>query len=146
MASFEINKVNGENGEVMGTMSIEVRAFPLAEPKGSTKGYASVTIDGLFAASGISIVGGEKGLFVAMPQTKDAKGKYRDLFHPITKEGRETLNKAVLAEFSTALDEMVVQKESTVQKMRDASAAAKEQTAQVAGKDAKNKNKSAPGL
>ena len=146
MANYELNKVDKTTGEITGTMNIEVKAYPIAEPKGATKGYASVSVDGMFGAHGISIVEGKNGLFVAMPQTKDAKGEYRDIFHPVTSEGRKALNDAVLAEFGLALDDMVVQKESTVQKLRDAASAAKGHTAPAAGKEPKNKTKSGPEL
>ena len=89
MANYELNKVDKTTGEITGTMNIEVKAYPIAEPKGATKGYASVSVDGMFDAHGISIVEGKNGLFVAMPQTKDAKGEYRDIFHPVTSEGRK---------------------------------------------------------
>jgi stage V sporulation protein G len=129
MANYEINKVNKDTGEVTGVMNIEVRAYPIAEPKGNTKGYASVTIDDMFAAGSIAIKEGKNGLFAAMPQTRDSKGGFRDLFFPVTKEAREVLQGAALKEFGKALNEMVVQKESTVQKLRDSASAVKEQTA-----------------
>jgi len=146
MSNLTLNKVDKETGEVTGTMNLEVRAFPIAEPKGNTKGYASVTIDGLFGAHGISIIEGKNGLFVAMPQTRDAKNEYRDIFHPVTSEGRKALNDAVLAEFGAALDEMVTQKESTVQKLRDAASAAKEKSALPLPKEPKDKKKGGPEL
>jgi hypothetical protein len=49
------------------------------------------------------------------------------------------LQAAALEEFSAALDEMAVKKESTIQRLRDAARAAKEQTAQQAGKEPKVK-------
>jgi stage V sporulation protein G len=148
MSNFTLNKVNKDTGEITGTMDIEVRAYPIAEPKGATKGFASVTVDGMFGAHGISIVEGKNGLFVSMPQTKDARGDYKDVFHPVTKEGREALNGAVLAEFGAALDAMVVQKESTLNRIRESAKAAKEQSAPVAGKEPKEKTskKSGPEL
>jgi hypothetical protein len=74
-----------------------------------------------------------------MPQTRDAKGDYRDIFHPVTKEGREALNGAVLAEFGNALDAMVEQKESTLNRIRESAKAAKGQSAPLAGKETKEK-------
>ncbi|MCL2816213.1 MAG: SpoVG family protein [Oscillospiraceae bacterium] len=139
MANLEFNKVNKETGEVTGTMSLEVRAYPIAEPKGNTKGFASVTIDGMFGAHGISIIEGKNGLFVSMPQTKDAKGEFRDIFHPVTSEGRKILNEAVLNEFGAALDAMVVQKESTLNQIRESAKAAKQQTAPASEKGAAGK-------
>ena len=146
MANLSLDKVNKETGDVTGAMNLEIRVYPIAEPKGRTKGYASINIDGLFGVNGISIVEGKNGLFMSMPQTKDAKGDYRDLFHPVTSEGRIALQGAVLAEFGAALDEMVSQKESTVQKLRDAASAAKEIIMPAAGKEPKEKKKSGPEL
>jgi stage V sporulation protein G len=146
MSNFTLNKTDKNTGEVTGTMNLEVRAYPIAEPKGSTKGYASVTVDGMFGAHGISVVEGKNGLFVAMPQTRDAKGDYRDIFHPVTAEGRNALQDAVLSEFGAALDEMVKQKESTVQKLRDTASASKEKTAPAAAKEPKDKKRLGPEL
>jgi stage V sporulation protein G len=105
---------------------IEARAYPIAEPKGNTLAYASINLDDKFAVNGIRVVTGEKGLFVAMPQTKDAKGEYRDLCFPVTKELRQQINDTVLSEYANALDAMVTKRESTVEKLRDAARAAKE--------------------
>jgi len=146
MSNLTLNKTNKDTGEITGTMDLEIRVYPIAEPKGNTKGYASITVDGMFGAHGISIVDGKNGLFVSMPQTKDAKGKYRDLFHPVTSEGRDALLAAVLSEFGVALDAMVTQKESTIQKLRDAATAAKEKTAPAAAKEPKDKKRSGPEL
>ena len=128
MGNFSLNKVNKETGEITGTMNVEVRAYPVAEPKGNVKGYASITIDDMFAVSGISIVEGKNGLFISMPQIKDSKGTYRDLAHPVTKEGREALNVAVLNAYDVALDGLIAQKESTLDKIRDGKKAVAERT------------------
>jgi stage V sporulation protein G len=141
MGNFTINNINKETGEVISSLDCEVRAFPIAEPKGKTKGYASVTVGGLFGAHNLSIVEGTNGLFVAMPQTRDARGDYRDIFHPVTAEGRQALQDAVLNEFAASLNAMVEQKESTVQKLRDAAAAAKGKAAPDTGKEPKEKGK-----
>lgn len=144
MGNFTINKTNTDTGEVTGVVNCEVRAHPIAEPKGRTKGFASITIEGVFGVHGISIVEGKNGLFVSMPQTRDAKGEYKDLVHPIVKGGREVIKDAVLADYAVALDAMASQRESTVQKLRDAASAAKGQAVPEAGKPPKNKNKSDP--
>jgi stage V sporulation protein G len=139
MTELTLNKTDSKTGEITGTINSEIRVYPIAEPKSKIKGFASITVEGVFGAHGISIVEGQSGLFVSMPQTKDGKGEYRDIFHPVVKGAREALQDAVLAEFAVALDEMVTQKESTVQKLRDAAAAAKEKTAPAAGKEPKDK-------
>lgn len=144
MAELTLNKVDNKTGELMGTVDCEIRVYPIAEPKGRTKGYASITVEGVFGAHGISIVEGQNGLFVSMPQTKDGRGEYRDIFHPVVKGGREALQDAILGEFAVALDAMVEQKESTVQKLRDAAAAAKEKSTAAPAKEAKDKKKVGP--
>jgi stage V sporulation protein G len=141
-----MNKVDKDSGEVTGVLNLEVRAFPIAEPRGSTKGYASVTVDGMFGAHGLSIIEGKNGLFVSMPQTKDGKGDYRDIFHPVTSEGRKALNDAVLAEYAVALDALAVKQESTLAKIQEAKRAASERPASdkaIEKAAAKTKNKSA---
>ena len=146
MSTLTLNKANKETGEITGTIDLEIRAYPIAEPKGNTKGYASITIDGMFGVHGISIVDGKNGLFVSMPQARDSKGEYRDIFHPVTSDSRKVLQNAVLDEFGAALDEMVAQKESTVQRLRDAASAAKVQSAPAAGKEPKEKKKAGQEL
>jgi len=115
---------------------IEARAYPIAEPKSNTLAFASITIDGKFAVNGIRVVQSEKGPFVTMPQTRDAKGEYRDVCFPTTKELREQIKETVLTEYTTALDALVTQRESTVEKLRAAATAAKERPAPAKGKTA----------
>ena len=61
---------------------------------------------GEFAIKGVRILDSEKGAFVSMPQYKDKDGKYQDIAHPTTKEGREQLNQAVLAEYEHVEQQM----------------------------------------
>ncbi|MCL2342713.1 MAG: SpoVG family protein, partial [Firmicutes bacterium] len=105
-------------------------------PKGTTLAFASINIDDKFAVNGIRVVRSEKGPFVAMPQTRDAKGEYRDVCFPVTKELRQQINDAVLTEYSAAKDTLVTQKESTVEKLRAAATAAKERPPQAKAKSA----------
>ena len=138
---------NDHNAAAAASTKIEARAYPIADPKSSTVAYASINIDDKFAVNGIRVVNSEKGLFVAMPQTRDAKGEYRDICFPVTKELRQQLSDAVLNEYANALDALVEQKESTVAKLREAANAAKERPAPEKAKEAaKGKNKSGPDL
>jgi stage V sporulation protein G len=118
MGAYTIEKENQNGGNT--PVNIEVRVHLIAEPKGSTKGFASMNIDGMFGVHGISIIKGKNGLFVSMPQAKDAKGEWRDIFHPVTSDGRKTLNNAVLTEYAATLDGLAAQKESALEKIRDA--------------------------
>jgi DNA-binding cell septation regulator SpoVG len=95
-----------------GNYDINVRAFPVKEPKGNTLGYANITIDGLIAIRGVRIVKGTDNLFVSMPQTKGkgkgideatGKDKYHDTAHPIVSDLRHNLNAAVLQEYQDQL-------------------------------------------
>lgn len=52
---------------------------------------ASVTFDNAFVVHGFSIVNGKKGLFVSMPTFKNKDGKYIDIAHPITSDGRTAI-------------------------------------------------------
>jgi len=126
--------VTDENGV---TTKIEARAYPIAEPKGSTLGFASISIDDKFAINGVRVVQGKEGLFAAMPQTKDAKGEFRDICFPTTKELRQAINDKVLGEYAIAIDAMVAEKESAANKLREAATVAKTNTAQTTVKDKK---------
>ena len=114
---------------------LDVRAYPIAEPKSNTVAFASVTINDMVAINGIRVVNGEKGLFAAMPQTKDTNGEYRDIAFPVTKELRQQLNKAILDEYAVAKEQPV----SVKDQIRDGAKAAKD----VPTKDAPNTTKTA---
>jgi stage V sporulation protein G len=111
-----------ENG-----VKLDVRAYPIQEPKGSVVAFASVTINDMFAVNNIRVVTGEKGLFVAMPQVKDAKGAYRDICFPVTADMRKLLNDAILGAY--ALEKQAPAKESTVDKLRESKLEPKEKPA-----------------
>ena len=64
------------------------------------KGIASILLDVMIAIHDIRIISGDNGLFVAMPSRKTATGDYRDIVHPISQEGREIVEKAILDEFN----------------------------------------------
>ena len=73
------------------------------EKEGSRmKGIASILLDDLIAIHDIRIISGDKGLFVAMPSRKNQTAGYKDIVHPITPEGREMLEKAILGEYEKA--------------------------------------------
>ena len=64
------------------------------------KGIASILLDDIIAIHDIRIISGDNGLFVAMPSRKTSAGDYRDIVHPISPEGREMIEKAILAEYN----------------------------------------------
>ena len=83
----------------MSNIKLDVRVYPLENPQGATKAFANVGIEDLVAINGIRVVSGEKGDFVAMPQSKDKDGNYHDIAFPINADLRKEMNKAVLDKF-----------------------------------------------
>lgn len=72
---------------------------------GPQKAFAAVTLDGEFAVHGIKVMARDDGtLWVAFPSRRDSSGGYRDVFHPVTKEGREKIFQAVLDAYEAQLE------------------------------------------
>jgi DNA-binding cell septation regulator SpoVG len=99
-------EVGNSNGELLFTVAVT----PLENDEGSRKGLARMYIDESFVVSNISVVDGEKGLFVSLPSVKTGKtykGKadFRDVCFPVTKEFRQTLYDTVLDEYNKALEQ-----------------------------------------
>ncbi len=64
------------------TGKLEVRAYPIAEPKGNILGSATIAMDtpiGTLAVRDIRIMNGQNGPFISMPQMRDKEGDYKDL-------------------------------------------------------------------
>lgn len=72
---------------------------------GNQRATASVNFDDSFAVTGIKVMEGSKGLFVAMPSYKANSG-FRDVCFPITKEFREELHGAVLNGYKLAISQL----------------------------------------
>lgn len=82
----------------------KVTIMPVKSDNISTKAYASITLDGVFAVNDIRIMDGKNGLFVAFPnkkgKDKDGKEKYYDICNPTTAELRKEINDAVIAKYN----------------------------------------------
>ena len=78
----------------------EVKVFPVKKDNEKLKAYASVTFDDCFVVTGIKIVNGSNGLFVAMPSNKGADGEFHDVAFPINKETREFLQDTILKKYN----------------------------------------------
>jgi stage V sporulation protein G len=87
----------------MSNIKLDVRVYPLDNPQGTTKAFANIGIEDLVAINGVRVVSGEKGDFVAMPQSKDKNGEYHDIAFPINGELRKELNKAVLDKYKESV-------------------------------------------
>ena len=79
-------------------LDMTVKVHPVRDNK-SLLATASVTLGGCFAVQGIQVREGKNGVFVSMPQRKDAKGRYHDVCFPTTAEMRKAINAAVLGEY-----------------------------------------------
>jgi stage V sporulation protein G len=80
------------------------------KPDSSIKAFASVSFDGYYAVHGIKVCESDKGRFVSMPATPytDHNGnkQYQDIFHPISKDARNALNRAVLNAYELKLQQI----------------------------------------
>lgn len=88
-------------------MSIKITECTVTKIKSQSKirAYAKITIDECFVVTSLKVIDGEKGLFVAMPSTKNPKtNEYNDICFPINKETRELIQSAVLKAYKTEED------------------------------------------
>jgi stage V sporulation protein G len=97
------------------TVKLDVRAYPIKEPKGKTVAFASVTINDLVAINGIQVIDGKNGLFAQMPQTK-VGNEYKDIAFPVTGDLRRQLNSAVV-------DAYIAEKNSVKEQIKEGQAA-----------------------
>lgn len=115
-------------------VKLDVRAYPIAEPKGNVMGFASVTINNMFAVHGIRVMNGEKGIFAAMPSAKDSKGEYRDVCFPVTAALRKQLNTAVVDAYAAAKEQ---ERPSVKEQIKEGAAKTKTKKAPAAEKPPK---------
>lgn len=64
------------------------------------KGYAVIELDGVLKINGIRIIEGNERMFAAMPNRKIADDKYVDYVYPVNKELRETIEEAIIEEYT----------------------------------------------
>ena len=85
----------------------EVKIYKLND--NNVLALATITIDNELVITGLKILKGQNGLFVAMPSKKNAKEdsekKYYDIAFPITRDAREVIQQAVLDKFQPFNDE-----------------------------------------
>lgn len=76
-----------------------IRISPVHSKKSNCCAMVSVTLANVFCISGIKIMDGSKGLFVAMPSAKNKKDEWYDICYPITKEFRKFMSDSILNAF-----------------------------------------------
>jgi len=67
------------------------------------KGFATVTLDGVFVIRGIKIIQHSDRYFIAMPSRRQKDGSFRDVAHPISSEFRAQLEKIVMERYWEAV-------------------------------------------
>ena len=77
----------------------DIRIFPIKSKKSNCCAMVSVTLADVFCITGIKIMDGSKGLFVAMPSAKNKKDEWHDICYPITKEFRKVMSDSILNAF-----------------------------------------------
>ena len=78
-----------------------VQVYPLTEPMGKTRGFARVQLHDELQLTGLRIMDGVHGLFVAYPNDPGYKGDdYRSIYYPLTAVLREEIEKAVIAKYN----------------------------------------------
>ena len=136
---YEKQENGAVNGRNAAEVKLDIKVFPIAEPKGDTLAFASVGLDDTAAIRGIRVVGSEKGNFVSMPQSKDKEGNYHDVAFPLSGDLRKAISKGVLDEFKSKVTEL---KNSIGERLAEN----KEQAAQYAAAPRPAAAKKAPGL
>ena len=80
-----------------------VRVRVVEKENSKMRGFASVTLDDMFAVHDIRILEGDNGLFLAMPSKQIGEGEYKDIAHPINQEARQMFSDAIIEEYKKEL-------------------------------------------
>ena len=100
--------------------SMRARVYPVNDPKqekGSVLASASVDLGGCFAVTGIKIVEGKDGPFVAMPQRMGRDKKFRDICFPTTAAMREAINTIVMDAYRGELEQQADRAAQAVERL-----------------------------
>lgn len=97
----EISQLSGESPSIQKTNSAisKFTISPLKQPINSSVAVCSVTFYNALTVNGITINEGRNGLFVKMPQKRTQQGKYIDVAHPLSADGRRNINQTLLSAY-----------------------------------------------
>lgn len=84
----------------------EVKVYPVQE-SGRLKAYATMVFDDAFIIRDLKIIEGDNGLFVSMPSRRRKDG-FRDIVHPLNSETRQSVENAIIEEYTKTVVEVVV--------------------------------------
>ena len=117
-----------KNMEIAENVKLDIRVFPIDDPQGSTKAFASISVDGLISIRSARVVEGDEGLFVAMPHTQDKYLNYHDVAFPLTRELRDVISEKVIDKFENP-EKSLDRKQSLADKLADGANKASQHTA-----------------
>ena len=106
-------------------LDVSAKVYPTKDPKqekGSILAYASADIGGCFAVTGIKIVEGKDGPFVAMPSQFGRDKQHHDICFPTTSAMREALNTVVMDAYRGVLEQQATRAAQAVERLSERSA------------------------
>lgn len=106
-------------------LDVSAKVYPTKDPKqekGSVLAFASADIGGCFAVTGIKIVEGKDGPFVAMPSQFGKDKQHHDICFPTTSAMREALNTVVMDAYRDVLEQQAARAAQAVERLSERSA------------------------
>ena len=106
-------------------LDVSAKVYPTKDPKqekGSVLAFASADIGGCFAVTGIRIVEGKEGPFVAMPSQFGKDKQHHDICFPTTSAMREALNTVVMDAYRDVLEQQAARAAQAVERLSERSA------------------------
>jgi stage V sporulation protein G len=73
------------------------------EHRETLRAKVSVKVLDIMYLTGIRVIEGKKGLFVSMPSKKEARGDYKDIFFPASRDHRDALQATILEAYHAAV-------------------------------------------
>ena len=107
-------------------LDVSAKVYPTKDPKqekGSVLAFASADIGGCFAVTGIRIVEGKEGPFVAMPSQFGKDKQHHDICFPTTSAMREALNTVVMDAYRDVLEQQAARAAQAVERLSERTAA-----------------------
>lgn len=72
---------------------------PLPQPINGSVAVCSATFYNTLTVNGMTINNGRKGLYVKMPQKRTKQGRFLDVCHPLSAEGRQNINETLISAY-----------------------------------------------
>lgn len=108
--ALRVEKLQKEISSIRGEMPIQAKTnpsiskfsiSPLPQPINGSVAVCSATFYNTLTVNGITINQGRKGLYVKMPQKRTQQGRFLDVAHPLSTEGRRNINQTLLSAYKS---------------------------------------------